>query len=131
MSADTIVATALANVPKAVAAGVVDMGTGMLLAVKTTESHPQSVLDMVAAGTKELFEGDMSLAIEETFKKIRGDASNDHYFNEMLVNSTNLIHFFGRLASEPNCVLAIVCRASANLGLVVTKARGIVNSETV
>ena len=78
MSADTAVTSALANVPKAVAAGVVDMGTGMLLAVKTMESHPQSVLDMVAAGTKELFEGDVALALETSFKQIRGDALNEH-----------------------------------------------------
>ena len=42
MSADTAVASALSTVPKAVAAGVVDMETGMLLAIKTTESHPQA-----------------------------------------------------------------------------------------
>jgi hypothetical protein len=131
MSADTTVASALANVPKAVAAGVVDMGTGMLLAVKTTESHPQAVLDMVAAGTKELFEGDVSLAIEDTFKQIRGDTLKEHYFHEMLVNSKNLIHYFGRMASAPSCVLAIVCRADANLGLVVAKSRDIINRETV
>ncbi|MFO1349303.1 MAG: hypothetical protein U1F68_00920 [Gammaproteobacteria bacterium] len=131
MSADTIVATALSSVPKAVAAGVVDMGTGMLLAVKTTESHPQAVLDMVAAGSKELFEGDMSLAIESAFKKIRGDGSTEHYFSEILVNSKNLIHFFGRLASSPNYVITVVTRADANLGLVVTKCRDIVNKEIV
>lgn len=131
MSADTAVASAIANVPKAVAAGIVDMGTGMLLAVKTTESHPQAVLDMVAAGTKELFEGDVALAIEDTFKQIRGDALKQHYFHEILVNSTNLIHYFGRMASMPTCVLAIVCRADANLGLVVAKSREVLNRETI
>ena len=131
MSADSIVANGLKNVPKALAAGVVDMGTGMLLAIKTTDSHPQAVLDLVAAGTKELFEGDMSLTIEQTFKKIRGDSSSEHYFNEILVNSKNLIHFFSRLASSPNCIVVFVCRGDASLGLVVSKAREIVNSEVI
>jgi hypothetical protein len=131
MSADSIVATGLSSVPKALAAGVVDMGTGMLLAIKTTDSHPQAVLDMVAAGTKELFEGDMVLTIEQTFKKIRGDNTPEHYFHEILVNSKNLIHYFGRLTSSPNLVIVLVCRGDANLGLVVAKARDIVHNETV
>lgn len=131
MSADTAVASALSRVPKAVATGIVDMGTGMLLAIKTTESHPQAVLDMVAAGTKELFEGDVALAIEDTFKQIRGDTAKEHYFYEMLVNSKNLIHYFGRMASAPTCVLAVVCRADANLGLVIAKAREVINGETI
>jgi hypothetical protein len=131
MSAESIVATGLSNVPKALAAGVVDMGTGMLLAVKTTDSHPQAVLDMVAAGTKELFEGDMALSIEDTFKKIRGDGSHDHYFHEILVNSKNLIHYFSRLKSTPSCVVVFVCRGDASLGLVIAKAREIVTNETI
>ena len=52
MSVDTILVKLMNDVPKAVAAGVVDMGTGMLLGVKTVDSHPQEVLDLVAAATK-------------------------------------------------------------------------------
>ena len=131
MSADTAVAAALSTIPKAVAAGIVDMETGMLLAIKTTESHPQSVLEMVAAGTKELFEGDVSLSIESAFKQMRGDSSNERYFYEMLVSSKNLIHYFGRLVSNPGIVLAIICRADANLGLVVSKSRELIKNESV
>jgi len=131
MSADTAVASALSNVPKAVAAGIVDMETGMLLAIKTTESHPQAVLEMVAAGTKELFEGDVSLSIESAFKQLRGDASDERYFYEMLVSSKNLIHYFGRLAANAGIVLVVICRADANLGLVVSKSRELIKNETV
>jgi hypothetical protein len=131
MSADTIVSSGLSSVPKAVAAGVVDMATGMLLAIKTTESHPQAVLDLVSAGTKELFEGDVAMAIEDSFKKIRGDTSTEHYFHEVLVSSKNLIHFYGRIKSDPGMVMVIVTRADANLGLVVSKCRAIINTETI
>lgn len=131
MSADNIVAKALAEVPKAVAAGVTDMGTGMLLSYKTVESHPQAVLDMLAAATKDLFEGDMVMSIESTFKKTRGDSSADHYFQEIIVNSKNLIHVFSRLKSNQTIVLCVVCRVDANLGLVVTKAREVVAAAVV
>lgn len=131
MSVDTICDRTIESVPKALAAGVVDMGTGMLLGVKTTDSHPQAVLDMLAAATKDLFEGDMVLNIENTFKKSRGDTSSGHYFKEIIVNSENLIHVFGRLKSSPNVVVTAVTRVSANLGLVVTKFREIIESDTV
>ena len=72
MSVESICKSLLNDVPKALAAGVVDMETGMLLGVKTTDSHPQAVLDMLAAGTKDLFEGDMSMTIDKTFKKAGG-----------------------------------------------------------
>jgi hypothetical protein len=131
MSADTMVSTALAEVPKCVAAGIVDMGTGMLLAVKTTESHPQQVMDMLAAATKELFEGDMAMDIEKTFKQTRGDTGEKHYFNEFIVNSQNLIHIFGRVPSSDSIVLVTVCRADANLGLVITKFRNSAQGDSI
>ena len=131
MSADDVVARALSDVPKAVAAGITDMGTGMLLAYKTVESHPQAVLDMLAAATKDLYEGDMVLNIENTFKKVRGDTSAEHYFQEIIVNSKNLIHVFARLKSNQSIVLTVVCRIDANLGLVVSKAREVATGATI
>lgn len=131
MSAESIVSSALADVPKCVAAGVVDMETGMLLGVKTTDSHPQSVLDMVAAGTHELFEGDTTMNIEKAFRKVRGDEDGDHYFQEIFVNSRNLIHVFSRMACSQTIILVTVCRADANLGQVIVKTRNIARSETI
>lgn len=131
MSADSMCKTLLNEVPKALAAGLVDMETGMLLAVKTTDSHPQEVMDMLAAATKELFEGDMSLLIDRTFKQSRGDSGTDPYFQEILVNSKNLIHMFMRVPSMPNVIATVVCRIDANLGLVVTKTRNIVKTDTL
>jgi hypothetical protein len=131
MSADSMVKSLLDEVPKALAAGLVDMETGMLLSLKTTDSHPQEVMDMVAAGTKELFEGEMSMMIDKTFKKARGDSSTEPYFHEILVNSKNLIHMFVRVPAMPSTVAVVVCRIDANLGLVVTKGRNIVRNDTI
>lgn len=125
MSADLIVQAMLTNVPKAIAAGVVDMGTGMLLSVKTVDSHPQAVLDMVAAATKDMFEGDTVLGIENTFKKIRGDAYTGHYFREIIVSSRNLLHIFARLESNESVVAVVICRIDTNLGLALMKTREI------
>jgi len=131
MSVDSIVSSLLKEVPKAVAAGVVDMDSGMLLAVKTVDSHPQQVLDLLAGATKDMYEGDNVQAIENIFKKARGVKSEERYFREIIVSSTNLLHFFSRLKLRQSVVIVVVCRADANLGLVVTKGRDIAGRETL
>ncbi|MDH4187262.1 MAG: hypothetical protein OEV08_09705 [Nitrospira sp.] len=131
MSADALVASALKEVQNSVAAGVVDLATGMLLAVKTTESHPQSVLDLLAGASKEMFEGDMVQQIEKIFKKTRGETGDDHYFKEIIVTSKNLLHVFCRLKAKESVVLVVVCRVNANLGLTVNKTRELAAGATL
>ncbi len=126
MNVEEICTAILSEVPKSVAAGVIDMESGMLLDVKTTDSHPSQVLDMLAAATKDLFEGEMVTQIEDMFKKARGEEDNTfRYFKEIIVNSTNLIHVFLRIPSNESIVLTAVCRASSNLGMALTKMRTI------
>lgn len=125
MNADAAIKAAISEVPKAVAAGLVDMDSGMLLAVKTVDSHPQAVLDLVASGTHDLFQGPNVINIENTFKQIRGVSTKEHYFQEIIISSTNLWHFFGRLKNQPSVVLIVVTRQDVNLGLVLMKAREI------
>ncbi len=131
MSVETILVKTMAEVPKAVAAGVVDMSTGMLLGVKTVDSHPHEVLDLVAAATKDLFEGDNVTAIENTFKRVRGVQTNERYFKEIMVMSTNLLHIFARLKRYEASVVVVVCRADTNIGLALMKMRSICGSETI
>lgn len=124
MSLDTAVADTIKTVPEAVACGVVDMSTGMLLGIKTVDSHPQEVIDLVAAATSDLFQGSNVVAIEKLFKQARGQAGDDrHYFQEIVVLSDNLIHVFSRDKDNQDQVVVIVTRGSANLGMVLTKSR--------
>ena len=125
MNEDQIMKKAMKDIPKCVATGLVDLESGMLLNVKTVDSHPQEVLDLVAAATKEIYEGDNVVAIEDLFKRIRGVRSEEHYFQQMLITSRNLIHFFTRMDSNPSVVLVAVCRIDANLGLILAKGRSI------
>ncbi len=131
MSVEIILSKTMNEVPKAVAVGVVDMSTGMLLGVKTVDSHPQEVLDLVAAATKDLFEGDNVTQIENTFKRVRGVQTNERYFKEIIVTSTNLVHIFARLRSYQSVVTVVVCRADTNLGLALMKMRALMASESL
>ena len=120
---DAALQKAIAAVPECVAAGFVDMASGMLLGVKTVDSHPAEVMDLLSAATTDLFQGASVVMIENVFKKARGLKDNaNHYFQEIIVNSDNLIHVFIRTKNQ-NQVATFVCRKSANLGMVLTKAR--------
>ena len=125
MSLDNAINDTVKAVPECLAAGYVDMKTGMLLGVKTVDSHPQEVLDLVAAATGDLFQGANVVAIEQMFKKARGvtDDMDHHYFQEVIVLSENLLHVFQRVKRNVDMVLVVVCRISANLGMVLTKSR--------
>ena len=123
MSLDATINEAVKTVPECLAAGYVDLNTGMLLGVKTVDSHPQEVLDIVAAATADLFQGPNVVAIEKIFKKVRGVNNDVHYFQEFIVYSENLLHIFLRGAKNNEQVTVFVCRKSANLGMAITKAR--------
>ncbi len=131
MSVQSILTKSMGEIPKIVAVGVVDMSTGMLLGVKTVDSHPQEVLDLVSAATKDLFEGDNVTAIENTFKHLRGVENTERYFKEIIVMSTNLVHIFARLKSMESAIIVAVCRKDMNLGLGLMKMRAITGSESV
>lgn len=121
---DNALQQSIQGIPECLAAGYVDLESGMLIGIKTVDSHPDEVMDMLAAATAEMFQGPNVVAIEKTFKKARGvEDDGSHYFQEMIVNSDNLIHFFMRSKRSPDQVACFVCRRSANLGMVVTKAR--------
>ena len=123
-SLDNALQQAITSIPECVAGGYVDLNSGMLLGIKTVDSHPQEVLELLAAATADLFQGSNVVTIENMFKKARGVAMDDyHYFQEMIVNSDNLIHIFMRGKSNQDHVCTFVCRKSANLGMVLTKAR--------
>lgn len=124
MSLDAALAKSQSNVPECVASGYVDMSTGMLLGVKTVDSHPQEVLDLVAAAMADLFQGQNVTAIEKIFRKSRGQSEDGrHYFNEIIVFSENLIHVFIRSKKHESQACVFVCRGAANIGMVLTKSR--------
>lgn len=121
---DSALQNALQSIPECLAGGYVDLDSGMLIGIKTVDSHPSDVIDMLAAATAEMFQGPTVTAIEKIFKKSRGvEDTNQHYFQEMIVNSDNLIHIFMRSKSTQEQVACFVCRRSANLGMALTKAR--------
>lgn len=121
---DNMLQKAVTSIPDCVAAGYVDLASGMVLSIKTVDSHPTEVFELLAAATTDLFQGPNVSAIEKIFRKARGlpDNNDHHYFQEIIVNSDNLIHVFIR-GKRQQQVACFVCRKGANLGMVLTKSR--------
>ena len=112
------------QVPECIASGWVDMSTGMLLVADTLDDHPTEVLDLLAAATFDLFQGRNVTMIEDIWKQQRGTLGDDrHYFQEILVNSDHLVHVFLRSAVNQDIVAVVVCRKSANTGMLFAQAR--------
>jgi hypothetical protein len=124
MSLDAALQKAVSEIPECVASGYVDLTTGMLLGIKTVDSHPSEIMDILAAATADLFQGPNVVTIESLFKKARG-VENDghHYFQEMIILSDNLVHIFARMKHNEEHVVTFVCRKSVNLGMALSKSR--------
>jgi len=102
------------------------MSTGMLLSYETVENHPPEVLDLLAGATLDLFQGRTVVMIEDVFKERRGVSSDNHFFQEVLVNSENLTHLFVRLSEQQDVVAVVVCRKSVNVGMLFAQVRRVV-----
>jgi hypothetical protein len=116
------------DVPDCIGVGVVDISTGMLLAVDTADKHPAEILDMLAAATADLFQGKTVTQIEEAWKHIRGTADDRHYFQEILVNSDNLVHLFMRSKTNPDLVAVVVCSRDVNIGMLFAQGRQVMKA---
>jgi hypothetical protein len=121
-----LVKTLRNEAPDCVAAGVVDMATGMLLAYETVDNHPPEVLDLLAGATLDLFQGRTVVMIEDIFKERRGVQSDNHFFQEILVNSDNLTHLFVRMTEQQDVVAVVVCRKAVNVGMLFAQTRRVV-----
>ena len=116
---------AVTAIPECLAAGYIDLSSGMLLGIKSVDSQPAEVVELLAAATADLYQGANVRMIEEIFKKARGlKDDHHHYFQEFIINSDNLIHVFIRGKNQDH-VACFVCRKSANLGMALTKARSV------
>ncbi len=120
---DNALQTSVASIPECIAAGYIDLSTGMLLGIRSVDSHPQAVVELLAAATADLYQGVNIKIIESIFKRARGlKEAGHHYFQEIIINSDNLIHVFMRGKHEDH-VACFVCRRTANLGMALTRAR--------
>jgi hypothetical protein len=121
---DAILSRARKAIPGCVAVGCIDTRLGLLLRVDVDQQEAQDQMDTVTAALGELFRASNAQAIEGVFRRI-GDANADSapQLQQVFALSGSYIYVYQSLPTAPALVLATVCGASANLGMVLARAR--------
>ncbi len=98
------------------ASAVVDINTGMLLAVYHLVPHfTPAYLDAIAAASVEMFRGRTVKRIEELLSRQRGTVVQDS-FEEIFIASTGVFHFM-KLVRDKGAILVLVTRKDASQGM--------------
>ncbi len=105
------------KVDGAVACGVVDLDTGMLLGIFNASHYTQTLNEIVAAATMDMFRGANIGRVEQMVRTHRGIPENgEHYFQEIHVTSANNFHFMKTL-KEGKAVIVLVTKKTTNIGM--------------
>ncbi len=106
----------VSDVQDALACGVVDLNSGMLMGVHHTIPYfTQSYLDAVAAAAVDMFRGKNVRRVEQLLGKHRGTAVADS-FQEVFISSTNTYHF-KKIIPGKSAVVVLVTKKTTNQGM--------------
>lgn len=107
----------VSNVDGAVACGVVDLDTGMLLGIYNSAQYTSTLNEVVAAATMDLFRGANIGRVEQMVRAHRGVPENgEHYFKEIHVTSENNYHF-AKTIKAGRAVMMLVTKKTTNIGM--------------
>ncbi|WP_394829679.1 response regulator [Pendulispora albinea] len=105
------------KVDGAVACGVVDLDTGMLLGIHNVSPYTQTLNEIVAAATMDLFRGPNVGRIEQLVRAHRKIPENGaHYFQEIHMTSEHNYHF-AKTIKQNRAVIMLVTKKNTNVGL--------------
>lgn len=114
---DDVCKEVVGKVDGAVACGVVDLDTGMLLGIHNASQYTQTLNEIVAAATVDLFRGSNVGRIEQLVRTHRGVTENGaHYFNEVHITSEHNFHF-AKTIREGKAVVMLVTKKTTNIGM--------------
>jgi hypothetical protein len=105
----------------ALACGVVDLRSGILLGIHNAANFTAKMNDVVAAATLDMFRGSSISRIAQMVKRNRGDkekqkAPAEHYIEEMQLTSRNN-HHFAKCSRDGSVVVMLVTERSTSAGL--------------
>jgi hypothetical protein len=108
---------AVNKVEGAVACGVVDLDTGMLLGIFNSAQYTQTLNEVVAAACMDLFRGANIARVEQMVRAHRGvPEDGKHYFQEMHISSEHNYHF-AKVVRGGRAVIMLVTKKTTNIGM--------------
>jgi hypothetical protein len=101
----------------AVACGIVDLDSGMLLGIYNSANYTQTMNEIVAAASMDLFRGSNVGRIEQLVRSHRGVPENgEHYFQEVHITSEHNYHF-AKTLKKGKAVIMMVTKKTTNIGM--------------
>ncbi|CUJ99451.1 hypothetical protein RUE5091_02043 [Ruegeria denitrificans] len=122
MTIEAALKAAMDTIPDCIAAGYVDMETGMLLAANTLDADSADVLDVLAIAVANLFQGRGVSGFEELLRSAGVEEADNPGFGEIAVFSNDRLHIFLRTREYPDHAVCYICHNSANVALALTKS---------
>jgi hypothetical protein len=123
-SLDELMNRARRAIPGCVAVGCIDARLGLLLHASTEESSSVDPMDMVTAAIGELFRSSQAQALDGVFRRLGAQPCNvEPQLQLVFALSASHIYVYQSYRDQPELILATVCRADANLGMVLARAR--------
>jgi CheY-like chemotaxis protein len=101
----------------AVACGIVDLDSGMLLGIFNSANYTQTMNEIVAAASMDLFRGPNVGRVEQLVRSHRGVPENgEHYFHEVHITSEHNYHF-AKTLKKGKAVIMLVTKKTTNIGM--------------
>lgn len=113
----------LAEVPEGKALAYVDIAQRRLLGVATADPLPDSVQQLIAAATADLFVAPNVIKVSNIFKEKKGLDADVSNFNEMIVHGDGAVYVFLRAQSNNDRIGVFSCHNRIPFGLVLHHAR--------
>jgi len=105
------------KVDGSVACGVVDLDTGMLLGIHNAAQYTQTLNEIVAAATMDMFRGANISRIQQMVRAHRGVPEDGaQYFQEVHITSTHNFHF-AKTIRGGKAVIMLVTKKTTNIGM--------------
>lgn len=106
----------VSDVSDALACGVVDLNTGMLMAVHHTVPYfTQTYLDAVAAAAVDMFRGKNITRVEQLIAKQRG-IEPERTFEEIFISTKMSFHFM-KVIEGKDALMVLVTKKTTNQGM--------------
>ena len=113
MDVETLASTTYSRVPGARLAGVVDMTTGMFVAVEAGNLLQQE-LDMLAVSAREMFAGGMAEGLRRSFI----EENDQQQLKEVIVVGDKTVFVICRAVHLEDTAIVVACDRSEHLGMI-------------
>jgi len=115
------------DVDDALGAAVVDLSSGLLMAVAHSVPYfTQSYLDAVAAAAVDMFRGKTITAVEKLLSNQRG-SDLSQMLQEVQMSTERTYHFMSVVPGKPNSLVVLITGRKANLGMGWSSLRSAMN----